>query len=224
MCRSRVIPVYKEGVKNDFGNYRPISLISAFGKLIEKIVAAQLTRFLETNNILYKHQYGFRSQHDCQQPLVFFTEKVRPSLDIENNCYSIAVFIDMKKAFDTIPFNHLISKLEFYGVQGAALKWFNSYLYGRQQCVEINGCRSLNREVKMGVPQGSILGPLLFLLYINDLPNSINKSTPILFADDTTVVKTGTNLQELYRDMNNELLNIETWCKTNKLSLNAKKN
>ena len=116
-----------------------------------------------------------------------------------------------------------MTKLEFYGVHGTTLDWFRSYLYGRQQCVEINGVRSDNRTVKMGVPQGSILGPLLFLLYINDLPNCLSKSTPILFADDTTVVKTGTNIFDLFRDMNSELLNLEIWCKTNKLSLNAKK-
>ena len=140
---------------------------------------------------------------------MYFTEKVRQSLSSQNNTFSLAVFIDLKKAFDTIPFDHLLTKLEFYGVHGTTLEWFRSYLYGRQQCVEINGVRSTNRTVKMGVPQGSILGPLLFLLYINDLPNCLSKSTPILFADDTTVVKTGTNIFDLFRDMNSELLNLE---------------
>ena len=112
---SRVVPIYKEGNKDDFGNYRPISLISAFGKLVEKIVATQLTKFFERNNLFYRHQYGFRAGLDCQQPLVYFTEKIRPSLDKENKCYSLAVFVDFKKAFDTIPFNLLLEKMKFYG-------------------------------------------------------------------------------------------------------------
>ena len=129
----------------------------------------------------------------------------------------------MRKAFDTIPFDLLLKKLEFYGVHDNSLDWFKSYLTGRQQCVEINGIKSNNLTVKMGVPQGSILGPLLFLLFINDLPNCLTKSTPVLFADDTTVIKSGTDIKDLYRDMNYELENLEQWCKVNKLSLNAKK-
>ena len=121
---SRTVPVFKEGIKSDFGNYRPISLISAFGKLLEKIVASQFTFYLENNKLLYKHQYGFRKLHDCQQPLIFFTEKVRASLETQNKCFSLATFIDMRKAFDTIPFDLLLKKLEFYGVHDYSLDWF----------------------------------------------------------------------------------------------------
>ena len=133
------------------------------------------------------------------------------------------MFIDFRKAFDTIPFDLLLDKMQFYGIKGDTLNWFKSYLTDRSQLVEINGTKSVCRTVKMGVPQGSVLGPLLFLLYINDLPNSVKCSTPILFADDTTVFKIGTNILDLYRDMNNDLKKLESWCAVNKLSLNGKK-
>ena len=206
---SRVVPIFKEGNKDDFGNYRPISLISALGKLVEKIVATQLTLFMERSNLFYRHQYGFRKGLDCQQPLVYFSEKIRPSLDKINKCFSLAVFVDFKKAFDTIPFNLLLEKLNFYGIEGNELKWFKSYLNERYQMVEIDGVKSDNKLVKIGVPQGSILGPLLFLIYINDLPNCVTKSVPFLFADDTTIVKSGTNLIDLHRDMNEELFKLQ---------------
>ena len=125
---SRVIPIYKEGDKNYFGNFRPISLISAFGKLIEKIVAKQLTKFLENNNLLYKHQYGFRRFHDCQQPLICFSEKVRQSLDSKGDLYSLSVFIDLRKAFDTIPLQRLSVKMKSDGIEGKVLSWIQDFL------------------------------------------------------------------------------------------------
>ena len=138
---SRILPIHKDGPKTDFGNFRPISLISSFGKLVEKIVAKQITKYLEDNGLIFKHQYGFRGKHDCQQPLLYFTEKIRPTLDSKNKLFGIATFIDMRKAFDTIPFTQLIQKLEFYGVSGNTLKWFEDYLFNREQCVEIEGHR-----------------------------------------------------------------------------------
>ena len=177
---------------------------------------------MERSNLFYRHQYGFRKGLDCQQPLVYFSEKIRPSLDKINKCFSLAVFVDFKKAFDTIPFNLLLEKLNFNGIEGNELKWFKSYLNERYQMVEIDGVKSDNKLVKIGVPQGSILGPLLFLIYINDLPNCVTKSVPFLFADDTTIVKSGTNLIDLHRDMNEELFKLQKCCEINKLSLNNK--
>ena len=138
---SRILPIHKDGPKTDFGNFRPISLISSFGKLVEKIVAKQFTKYLEDNGLFFKHQYGFRGKHNCQQPLLYFTEKIRPTLDSKNKLFGIATFIDMRKAFDTIPFTQLIQKLEFYGVSGNTLKWFENCLLNREQCVEIEGHR-----------------------------------------------------------------------------------
>ena len=172
--------------------------------------------------MFYNHQYGFRLLHDCQQPLLHYTEQVRHSLNPKRGLYSLSVFIDLKKAFDTIPFNLLLDKLNFYGVEGTSLSWFKSYLTDRSQVVELDGVRSHSRVVQMGVPQGSVVGPLLFLVYINDLPNCLEYSIPYLFADDTTIVKTGTDLAKLYQDMKNELCRLQDWCMANKLSLNEK--
>ena len=160
---AKVIPIFKSGDKASMDNYRPISLLSAFSKILEKIVASRLLIFLKENDIFSKWQFGFRGGHSTSHPMVHFINKVTESLN--NKKHTIGIFCDLKKAFDTCDPNILLLKLKEYGIQGTELNWFKSYLSDKKQFVNIKNSSSPLLEIKLGVPQGSILGPLLFLLY-----------------------------------------------------------
>ena len=220
--RAKIIPIYKAGEKNRFDNYRPISLLNAFSKLMEKIVACQMMKYLNKFKILYEHQYGFRKGRSTSQPLIQLINKVYEGLNSKNSEYTIGVFIDLKKAFDTCDVSILIKKLEHYGFHGISLKWFSSYLNERTQYVEINGEKSSLKEITHGVPQGSVLGPILFLIYINDLPNAIEIFSS-LFADDTIFVNSNKDLKRLEETTNIQLEKAKIWFQSNKLSLNVSK-
>ena len=181
----------------------------------------RLLEFLETYKILTNSQFGFRKSLSTYMALMTLMDRLITSL--ENNEHVIGIFLDFSKAFDTVDHAILLKKMSHYGIRGNALKWFESYLSNRKQYVTYNGISSVTKTVKCGVPQGSILGPLLFLIYINDLCSVCKHTFPILFADDTNLFTSGKEIKTLETNINNELSHISIWLKVNKLSLNIKK-
>ncbi len=217
---AKIIPIFKAGDKLMPDNYRPISLLPNFSKVLEKVMSNRLTLFLESNNLLCNEQFGFRKGHSTLHPLVHFLNHVAEAKNA--NKYTISIFCDLKKAFDTVNHKILLKKLSNIGVRGVELEWFADYLSNRKQFVHINGKNSTLLEIILGVPQGSILGPLLFLIYINDLPdcNSLKNS---LFADDTSLLESHESLPVLVSKINTEFQKVITYFKINKLALHLDK-
>ena len=219
---AKTIPIYKDaGNKLNCCNYRPISLLSNINKIIEKLMYNRLHNFLLKYNCIYDLQFGFRKGHSTIHALLHLTEDIRKTLD--NNSFAVGIFVDLQKAFDTVDHNILLRKLEFYGIRGLANKWFKSYLNKRKQFVSIDEIYSDEAIMHYGVPQGSVLGPLLFLIYINDLHRAIEFSTTRHFADDTNLLIKNKSLKQLKKRLNYDLRNLCNWLKSNKISLNASK-
>ena len=168
---AKVVPVFKKDSKLDYSNYRPISLLSNIEKILEKLMYKRLYTFLNNNNIIYNLQFGFRQQYSTSHALINITENIRKALDYGN--IGCGVFIDLQKAFDTVDHQTLLAKLNHYGLRGVPNDWFKSYLSNRNHYVSINGYESGLAALNCGIPQGSVLGQLLFLLYLNDLNRAI---------------------------------------------------
>ena len=198
-----VIPSHKKGPNNDVNNYRPISLLSVFSKILEKLIVVRLTDYLELHEIIYPNQFGFRHGYSTTHSLISITETIKRTLD--NNKYGCGVFIDLRKAFDTVNHEILLQKLDHYGIRDVSSSWFKSYLTDRMQYVHLNGIISETKNITCGVPQGSVVGSLLFLLYINDLPNIPKKLKFYLFADNTNIYFETDDLKKLEKTMNKEL-------------------
>ena len=217
---AKVIPVFKGGVENEICNYRPISVLTVFSKILEKIFYNRLLAFLNECNIISDHQYGFRPGHSTSLALLDFINKV-------TNCFDereimLALFLDLSKAFDTLDHFILLEKLSNYGIRGVLLNWCKSYLCNRKQYVVTECVESQLQTISCGVPPRSILGPLLFLIYMNDRYNATSSFQFIQFADDTSVFMSDNNLYNLCTRFNYELEKLSKWLSVNKLVLNTK--
>ena len=218
---AKVTPVFKKGSTQDKDNYRPISVLSVFSKIFEKVMYKRLYAYLECHNILYSLQFGFRQKCSTNHAVISIAESIRSSVD--NKEFGCGIFIDLKNAFDTVNHSILLLKLHHYGIIGKAYEWFQSYLSNRKQFVCVNGHDSDSLPLTCSVPQGSVLGPLLFLLYVNDLPNTSSLLTFHLFADDTNIYYSCKNLDDLESKLNHELKIVAEWMKSNRLALSILK-
>ena len=218
--QAKVTPIFKNGDKSDVGNYRPISVLSIVSKILERAVHDQLYTYLTSNSILHPSQSGFRSGHSTNTALLDVSDFILENMN--EGRATAAIFLDLKKAFDTVNHDILISKLHFYGIKGSALNWFISYLTNRSQIVTINSHFSDPQNINIGVPQGSILGPLLFIIYVNSLPDSVTCKC-IMYADDTTLLCSSSDPISLQSDLTSSLTSIANWFEVNKLTLNVKK-
>ena len=218
---AKVVPIHKEGCRMDVANYRPISLLSSFSKIYEKIMHSRVIEFLDKNDLLYEMQYGFRPGRSCEHALLNAQNLILNSLSKKE--ISMLLLIDFSKAFDLIEHSILLKKLEHYGIRGIVLEWFKSYLDKRQQYVAVNGAESSTKLIQYGVPQGSILGPILFIIYINDLPSISNLAKFIMYADDANIIITGTDMDEIYQKFETISTIFVDWVDLNGLTLNLKK-
>jgi len=216
--QARVKPLFKKNSRSEVGNYRPISILNVVSKILEKAVYVQLDQYLSDHKLLYSHQSGFRGSYSTDTCLIHLTDHVRTQISKGN--YTGMVMLDLQKAFDTVNHEILCNKLQAMGVE--SISWFRSYLSGRQQIVSVNGTDSEPMSISCGVPQGSVLGPLLFLCYVNDMPISVNCKL-LLYADDSALLVDGKNPSEIADRLSSELESCRQWLIDNKLSLHLGK-
>jgi len=217
----KVIPVYKNGDPQDINNYRPISLLSCFNKIFEKKIQIDLANFVEENQILFKQQFGFRKYHSTVDALISTHDYIIDTLNKKEKI--LGIFIDLKKAFDSIDTNQLIKKIEYYGITGPFNKLLLSYLSNRQIYTTFKNTKSALKTVMYGVPQGSVLGPILFSLYINDIKHLAQTNEIVLFADDTSLFCKAKDYNKLEQNANKALEACNEWLQCNRLTLNTGK-
>ena len=220
---SKVIPLFKKGDSSLLVNYRPISLLPTISKVFERVIHDQMYEYFNQFNLLAEQQYGFRKQHSTEYAAIKLIDHV--SKEMEAGKTPTSVYIDLSKAFDTLTFEVLLYKLKYYGVTDTAFDLLKSYLTNRKQYVVFDVCQSEHVEIYTGVPQGSILGPLFFSIYINDLITVSDRLNFLMYADDTTIYFNLEDFDNLTKetDINRELEKVNIWLKLNKLSLNTQK-
>uniref|UniRef100_A0A3Q3ERT6 Reverse transcriptase domain-containing protein n=1 Tax=Labrus bergylta TaxID=56723 RepID=A0A3Q3ERT6_9LABR len=216
-----VTPLHKGGDPRDTNNYRPISIINSLAKILEKLIFNQLSHYVNIFNILSPCQSGFRPNFSTSTALLKFTNNVFSTS--ENGKLTGAIFLDLTKAFDIVDHYLLLDKLNSIGVTRNTLLWFNSYLHNKRQCVSFNGNLSNYLTVEKGVPQGSSLGPLLFSIFINDLPKICSDCQIYLYADDIVIYTANANRSSIETSIQSEFALVQNWFTTNKLSLNKNK-
>ena len=216
-----ICPIRKKKERTKCENYRPISLLSNISKIFERIMYTRLHSFLNSSEIIYKCQFGFRKHYSTNYALLCIVEQIRNSL--HKKMFTCGIFIDLEKAFDTVNHQILLSKLYRYGIRGVSNKWFHSYLSNRHQKDSLNGESSSRLPITCGVPQGSIYGPLLFLIYINGMHHAMKFSTIYRFADDTNLLYSCKYFKILRKSLNTDLALLYEWLCANRLSLDASK-
>ena len=216
-----VSPIHKDGGKTEPSNYRPIALLPILSKLLEHIVHEQVSTHLRYINYFNEAQSGFRKGHSTTTCLVSFLSNIFDN--IENGVVSGVLFLDLKKAFDSVDHCMMEQKLEAAGLTESAVSWFRSYLGGRTQVTKVNNVLSDKKTVSYGVPQGSKLGPLMFIIFVNDLPGNISAGPSYLYADDTAITVTAANQEQLERKLTQALRESITWMNKNSLTMNIKK-
>ena len=218
---AKVIPLFKGGNKSIVSNYRPISLLSGFSKMLEKIVSNQLIHYLEDNKFLYNYQFGFRKKRGTSFSVVDFISKINQAID--NGEVSVGIFLDLSKTFDTVDHEILLEKLFYYGINCIEHNWFKSYLSNTKQFVCLNDCSSDLLPINCGVPQGSILGPILFLLYVNDAQVIMKSIHLVMHADDMNLLHKNKDVKTLISELGAELSSLDDWLLANHLSCNLEK-
>lgn len=218
--QAKILPLFKSGEKSDPSNYRPISILPVLSKPLERHMHKHLLAHFTRNKLFHDNQSGFRKHHSCHTAMTNLVDKWLDYL--QNNVYGCVLFVDFAKAFDVIDHSLLLKKLKMYRVADKTLSFLESFLSNRQQLVVANGIKSSMKRLHFGVPQGSVLGPLLFLSYVNDLP--LHMETPCeLFADDTTIHTCDSNLDTLTNTIQNSISDLTKWTKLNHMSLNPTK-
>ena len=218
---AQVVPIFKKGSSLEACNYRPISLLSNLNKIFEQTMYTRVYNFIEKSKSMYSLQFGFRNKHSTNHALISIVDQINEALD--KNKVACSVFVDFQKAFDTVNHEILINKLSHYGINDNINRWFRSYLTDRKQFVSILGFNSSSSTLRHGVPQGSVLGPLLFLIYINDLHKAIKFSTTYHFADDTNLLRIDNSYKDIQSTINRDLEGLYKWLLANKISLNVAK-
>jgi hypothetical protein len=218
---AKVIPIHKSGPKSVKGNYRPISVLPVMSLIFERHVSTCLRNYLESNNLLYQRQSGFREHHSCQSALTLLLDDWIAAID--NNEIVGSVFIDLSKAFDLVDHTILLKKLNMYNFSDFSLRWCESYLSSRKQITFVSGVKSNAKDVLSGVPQGSVLGPIFFLIFINDLHLDLQFSHADMFADDSTISKSNKSINAVADMLSLDLVNVNRWCKQNNMALNPAK-